>query len=263
MAAWQVMGRGLLAVFSLTGWSVLALVLVRRMGLDMTDYRARTSAPFLGLMGLLNLLIVGTLALQLHVLDARPLSDLGFGLDGRSLRFVALAGAIALVAALGLVGLLHARGALRARWGTWTPRTLPHAALGYLALFSAAFSEEVVFRGYLGMNLAPWGTPTALVVSTAVFTVWHFLTNRVSWLQVLNWALGGALLFGVYQASGSLWVAALVHFLLNLVNVVVFNYAESFSWITLDRPFRLSWKTGYTVTLALGLTLLARLYFQG
>jgi hypothetical protein len=62
-----------------------------------------------------------------------------------------------------------------------------------------------------------------VLVSTLIFAMVHFLTNRVDPAQALGWVAGGTMLALVYLMNGSIWVPVLLHFATDLTNVLVFN----------------------------------------
>ncbi|WP_158786951.1 CPBP family intramembrane glutamic endopeptidase [Granulicella sp. L46] len=79
----------------------------------------------------------------------------------------------------------------------------------------AAFGEELVWRGYILNRVADvisvrrlrW--PVAVLVSSAVFGLAHF---DQGWTGVIENAIDGALLAGLYFASGrNLWVPIIAH----------------------------------------------------
>jgi len=79
----------------------------------------------------------------------------------------------------------------------------------------AAFGEELVWRGYVLNRIADvisvrrlrW--PVAVLVSSAVFGLAHF---DQGWTGVIENAIDGALLAGLYFASGrNLWVPIIAH----------------------------------------------------
>jgi len=79
----------------------------------------------------------------------------------------------------------------------------------------AAFGEELVWRGYILHRIADVITlprlrwPVAVLVSSAVFGLAHF---DQGWTGVLENAIDGALLAGLYFAGGrNLWVPIIAH----------------------------------------------------
>jgi membrane protease YdiL (CAAX protease family) len=75
----------------------------------------------------------------------------------------------------------------------------------------APIAEEVLFRGYLYTYCRRWGIPAALALSTAVFVILH-LPRGLPLTQVV----GGIAFALVYEGSGSLLAAILIHSLGNL-----------------------------------------------
>jgi membrane protease YdiL (CAAX protease family) len=79
------------------------------------------------------------------------------------------------------------------------------------------FAEELLFRGLFYRWLRErCGTPAAVTASALLFSLLH----GIPWL-VPALAVVGAVLALVYEKSGSLWVAVLVHGLFNSTGVLV------------------------------------------
>jgi len=137
-------------------------------------------------------------------------------------------------------------------------KALPASSWGRLftlaiVLLVVAMQEEVLYRGYITLSLLRHGPAVVLLVSTLVFTAIHFPTNRVSIPQVSAWLLGGLLLGWVYLASGSIWVAVLLHFAIDITNVLLFGVAGDLSLARLSRPLsdlnRAVYRVGHVVLL--------------
>lgn len=78
------------------------------------------------------------------------------------------------------------------------------------------FAEELLFRGLFYRWLRErWGVSAAVVISALLFSLLH----GIPWL-VPALAVVGAVLAWVYEKSGSLWVAVLVHGLFNSAGVL-------------------------------------------
>jgi membrane protease YdiL (CAAX protease family) len=133
--------------------------------------------------------------------------------------------------------------------------------LALVVLLIAALQEEILFRGYLTYILKPYSFLMALLGSTLLFTAWHFLTNKVTLYQTIDWLLGGVMLFIVYWLSGSVWVVSLIHFGRNLTNVVVFDIGGTGAVVKYHQPVMPAQKTTYTVAHSLVLLLLALLWY--
>jgi hypothetical protein len=87
-----------------------------------------------------------------------------------------------------------------------------------LAFPFAAFTEEIVCRGYILQNMRDIGQPlTGVIISSAIFTLFHSLNPGV-WaniVPVLSLFLTGVLLALLYILSGNIWFPTAVHFVWN------------------------------------------------
>jgi membrane protease YdiL (CAAX protease family) len=84
-------------------------------------------------------------------------------------------------------------------------------------LLLSAFSEELVFRGFiLGRLLNTTNRVVALLVSSAVFALFHMNNPEVSVVAVVNIFLGGILLGITYTYNRNIWFGFMLHFTWNL-----------------------------------------------
>ncbi|MDR3712863.1 MAG: type II CAAX endopeptidase family protein [Puia sp.] len=80
-------------------------------------------------------------------------------------------------------------------------------------LLVIAFSEELVFRGYVLNNLLQsFDKWTALIVSAILFAGFHITNPSITPLAFVNLALAGVLMGINYIYSGNLWYSILLHF---------------------------------------------------
>lgn len=231
--------------------------------MDLKDPRQRSHPLFLSIAAFFNLLFIAAVALILVFWDHRPLSVLGFGFENHQLVFSLIALLLSPAVALVYVWFLHSRKKLRL---TWEKNYFRQGGRGrfivaLVVLFIAALQEEIMFRGYFGFVLLPFGFWPALLISSLIFTLWHFLTNKVNLFQAIDWLLGGIMLFFVYWLSGSVWVAAFVHFSRNFTNVLVFNIADSNAVLRYENPISPRQKTLYTIAHSVIFMLFAYFYF--
>jgi membrane protease YdiL (CAAX protease family) len=101
--------------------------------------------------------------------------------------------------------------------------------LGYLAVLSlVAFTEELMFRGYLLSNLMEsmhhW---LALLLSALVFAAFHLLNANISMLSVINLVLAGVVLGVYYIYRRNLWFGIGMHLTWNLFQGPVFGFEVS------------------------------------
>lgn len=90
----------------------------------------------------------------------------------------------------------------------------------------APFVEEVFFRGFVFAGLrGRWSWQRAAVVSSALFAVAHVVPTSVLPIFIL-----GIVFALLYQVSGSIWPAILMHMLTNSIALAL-AYALSQGWI--------------------------------
>lgn len=244
--------------------SVLAMLTVRLTGIDLKNIKKRTHPLVLTIALLFNLLFILSVALVLKFWDHQSLAVLGFSFSIRSLLFVVFGLLFSVSFALLYVYILHRRKIVDLHFvrngpsdgGTWYGM-----AFGLLVLFVAALQEEILFRGYFSYILLPGGFWTALVISAVVFTLWHFLTNHAGIFQTIDWLTGGIMLFFIYWISGSIWVAAFIHFSRNLTNVLVFDISGKNALVHFSQPVQPSYKSLYTILLSLLLMISSAIVF--
>lgn len=208
-------------------FSLLAISSIRLAGIDHKKFQQRINPKILLIAAVFNLLFIITVTLIYRFWDQQPIKSLGFATPPKDLVFGFLALALSTGLAWVYVSFLHSRGKISF---TFTQESKGHFRevgfwLGLLVLLIAALQEEIVFRGYFTYELMPYGGWFAAIVSSLVFTAWHFLSNKANLFQTLDWILGGFMLFYVYRFSGSIGVATLVHFSRNLANILIFNIA--------------------------------------
>ena len=102
-------------------------------------------------------------------------------------------------------------------------------AEGIIVLFVVALQEEVLYRGYVTLNLLAFGPAVVIVASAILFAAIHLLTNRAGVPPMASWLAGGLLFAVIYLVSGSIWVPVALHFSTDLANMLVFNIAGQYS----------------------------------
>jgi membrane protease YdiL (CAAX protease family) len=254
-----------LVTFLSVALSVLAMLSVRLTGIDLKDIKQRTHPKVLVIAMLFNLLFILSVALILRIWDHKSIGILGFSFSSMEVIFAIFAMLFSLALAMMYVFILHRVGKIIAyrtpdhhrnseKWAT--------SVLGVLVLFVAALQEEILFRGYFSFILLPHGFWYAIIISSVVFTLWHFLTNHAGFFQTTDWLMGGIVLFYIYWISGSIWVAAFVHFSRNLTNVLVFDISGQNSLVHYKHPLKPSFKSLYTILFSLLLMLSGAIVFQ-
>ncbi|MBZ5857232.1 CPBP family intramembrane glutamic endopeptidase [Flavihumibacter profundi] len=120
--------------------------------------------------------------------------------------------------------------------------------LSFGLMLMVAFAEEGVFRGYVLRNLLQSTTPVpALMVSAALFAIFHGANPNASWLALVNVFIAGILLGINYIFTKNLWFGIALHFAWNFFQGPVLGYEVS----GLDLPSILTQSIG-TNTLLTG-----------
>ena len=239
----------LLAVIIFFSFAILASALARKAGINLKEMAGRNAPQLLWIGAGANLGALFAILILIRFLDQKPISAIGLSFQPKDILF-------SLIAVTGTVGLAVA-------YITWLKRSgrfqvtrheaiqdeagVRHLMAGLLVLLIVAVQEEVLYRGYIFINLRPFGSAAFLVGSTLIFVLIHFLTNRVNLHQILSWLLSGLVLAAAYLISGSIWVPILLHFAIDATNVLVFNITGQHSFFSIlpslterDRtPYRL------------------------
>ncbi|MGB5050907.1 MAG: CPBP family intramembrane glutamic endopeptidase [Caldilineaceae bacterium] len=204
--------------------ALAATGLVRKTGGNLSEMAGRTSSSSLLIGGATNVVVLAIVLLLIAYLDRLSFTALGLTLSGHDSFFVLIAAVATPLLAMGF-----------ARWrqrGQPPKAANPPSAkargsgqliVGALVLLVVAVQEEVLYRGYITLNLAQLSVGWILVVSTGIFVVIHFFTNRVGLYQIVSWTASGLVLAAAYLASGSIWVPILLHLATDLTNVLVFD----------------------------------------
>ncbi|HSB92055.1 MAG TPA: type II CAAX endopeptidase family protein [Flavitalea sp.] len=117
--------------------------------------------------------------------------------------------------------------------GKWLEWTATDAAISdtiilALLLFVSAFSEELVFRGFiLGRLLKKSSRLTGLIASSAIFGLFHFNNPEISPIAMINIFLGGILLGITYSYTRNIWFGVMLHFSWNLLQGPIFGMPVS------------------------------------
>jgi len=217
-------------------FALLASFITRKAGGNLKEMAGRTSQVVILIGAVTNLLVLIATLLLLTFWVGLPLSALGLSLTSRDL-LVSIVGVAAIVTlALALIQWLHRTG--RSQVSPHQPvkdsSGLPGLMVMVLVLFIVALQEEVLYRGYITLNLLDSGPVVIIFVSTMIFAAIHLLTNRANFYQILSWLISGAIFAYAYLISGSIWVPIVIHFATDLNNVLMFNIVGQLSFFTIS-----------------------------
>ncbi|HTQ63312.1 MAG TPA: type II CAAX endopeptidase family protein [Puia sp.] len=156
--------------------------------------------------------------------DRKSLASLGFDFSGH--QSDALSGFFLALAILGVgTVILYFSGHLRWDDISFDGKDL-FIQLGMMAI--VAFYEELVFRGYILNNLmesfSKW---LALIISAALFVLFHLDNPSINIIAIINIFLAGVLLGVNYIYTRNLWFAFLFHFGWNFFEGPVLGYKIS------------------------------------
>lgn len=184
------------------------------------------TGSYLWLMILLEF-VIGVVSVGLFRLfiDRRGFRDLGWSIEGFTGE--AMIGLFMGPAVMGCAALLMwASGHLKWVDLAWDPSSL-FVSLGLMALI--AFSEELVFRGYVLDNLMQYfpNKWVALIISAVLFAAFHFTSPGIYLLAFVNLFLAGLLLGVNYLYTRNLWFSFFFHLSWNFFQGPVIGFRVS------------------------------------
>lgn len=184
------------------------------------------TGPYLWLMVLLEFACaIVSVGIFRFFIDRRSMGSLGWSLDafpGEAMTGLFMGPALLGVCAL----LMMAAGHLEWVDISFDPTNL-FISLGLMAMI--AFSEEIVFRGYILGNLLDsfankW---IALLISGVLFAAFHFTSPGVHTLAFVNLFLAGLLLGINYIYTRNLWFSFLLHLSWNFFQGPILGFRVS------------------------------------
>ena len=97
-----------------------------------------------------------------------------------------------------------------------------------LIFIFVSFSEELLVRGYILQNFkASMNENLALILSSAIFALLHFMNPNISLIGFINLFLAGILLGLCYLLTKNLWLPLALHFSWNFFQGSVFGFNVS------------------------------------
>jgi uncharacterized protein len=228
--------RILIAICLYFAFAVSASLIAQKTGINLKDMKGRTSPQLLLIGAAANLGALIAILLLLIFVDGKTVSALGVAIRPKDYVFSILAFITTFLLAVVYISFLKRRQLFQISVHKPTQGIggAFNLIAGLFVLFLVAIQEEMLYRGYVFLNLAKFNPLVILAASTLIFTLIHFLTNRVNLHQILSWLLSGLILGGVYLVSGSIWVPIVVHFAIDATNVLIFNITGQYSLFTIS-----------------------------
>ncbi len=111
---------------------------------------------------------------------------------------------------------------------TGTNINIQNILLGFVLFAFVAFSEELLFRGYILNNLMK-SIPSvyALIICSVSFSLVHGLNPGYNWFSFCNLVLAGLLLGLPYIYTKSLWLPIALHLSWNFFQGTIFGFSVS------------------------------------
>ncbi len=165
-------------------------------------------------------------------IDRRPIMSLGLKLDRQMMMDLLVGFAITFFQFLLIYGINLLAGWAEFIEFAWqsapAPYVIQFVLTGLLMFISVGWTEELVARGYLLQNLEE-GTNLfwALLISSVLFSLGHFLNPNRTWVALVGLVLAGLFLAYAYLRTRQLWLAIGLHIGWNFFEGNVFGYPVS------------------------------------
>ncbi len=219
-------------------FALIASKIIKVYGGKIKEITSRTSSSILFISAITNTVILLSAILILIYIDKLPVSSLGLNLTNKDILFTISSIIITIIAEVAFIIILSASKKLKFSFH-FEVENFKHV-LSFIAtlavLFIVAVQEEVVFRGYIILNLIYLGPAAAIIISSVIFALIHFPTNKITLPQVSSWLLVGIIFAYIYLMSGSIIIVIILHFFIDLSNVMIFNIAGKFSLTNISPP---------------------------
>ncbi len=225
---WRLLVFGIVLIASTICVSAVLVPLMMAAGesIDLTN-------PSLGLSSLVSLFsITGSVFLVRWFVDRKSIKSLGLRLNQRMLLDLLVGFIIPFGQFLVIFGISVLLGWTRSTGFAWQSNpvssVIGSVLIGLLTFLAVGWTEELMFRGYLLQNLEE-GTNLfwALVISSAFFSVGHFLNPNRTWTALVGLLLAGLFLAFAYLRTRQLWLAIGLHIGWNFFEGTIFGYPVS------------------------------------
>lgn len=217
-------------------FALAAAKIIKKTGGNLKDFKNRVSVNILLIGAVGNILILVSVLFLLKFFNKQPINSLGVEFSFKRLIFSAAIVFLNILSAVIFNYWLKHKHNVSLK--IHSPFNGIHEAagliMGIIVLFIVAAQEEILFRGYITLNLLTYGVPAVIIISAFIFAAIHIFTNKVSFYQFISWLWGGAVFSYVYLVTGSIWVPIIFHFAIDINNMLLFNIAGKYSFVTIS-----------------------------
>lgn len=243
--------RVFMILLSAYGLTIGTMYLVKLVKIDIKDVSQRNGVKFMSIVLIGNFSFIIVVYLMMHYFDKKDLFSLGFHITWVYALIALIMFVLTVLIALLFVYVLQKMGKMNFKIRTKVLSGMKKEwvtfFLSFFVLFLAALQEEIMYRGYFSYIFKEYEMITAMLLSSSLFTVWHFLGNKVNIFQMIEWFVCGILLFYLYDKSHSIWLVTFLHLSRNMTNVFVWDIADKYSFLKFDNPIQPRYKTIYTL----------------
>ena len=210
--------------------------IVKKTGGNLKEFKNRVTSNTLLIGAISNILILASILLLLKYYNRESINALAVKFNTKDLIFIA---AVIFVLIDGsIIIAFWIKHKLKYDLKFHSPFKNNKELIGLVVVISVllivAIQEEILFRAYITLNLISLGVPVVVIISTVIFTLIHFPTNKINKYQVLGWLQSGFVFSLVYLITGTIWVPIILHFFIDSINVLFFNIVGKYSLITIS-----------------------------
>ena len=229
--------------------------IIKKSGKDLKIMATRHSRTVLLIGAIGNLLILISILLLIKVQNLFSINSLGYALSGQDILFTieALVGIVLL--SLLFIKIWQSAGntKVKVKKPIFNSKEAFRVFEALFVLLIVAVQEEVLFRGYITLNLIGYNPLLIISVTTLIFSAIHLLTNKSSLYQIISWLLGGFIFAYIYLATASILIAIIIHFAADAINMLIFDIVGKYSFFDftprLNVKQRTAFRFGFTVLL--------------
>ncbi len=253
-----------LAVGMYTIFAILSSLYIKRTGSNIKTMVNRTSKKVVIIGAVANITILITILLFIRLINNKSISSIGLKFSSLDLSFLIISCFVLSISAVVHVLIWRKTESIKVKFHSpienWNI-ILDLLSVTMLLLIIAA-QEEVLFRGYITLNLSLYSPWVIILSSTIIFAAIHAITNKISFYQFLSWFVGGVVLAFAYLLSGNIWVPIIFHFITDAINMMIFDIVGQFSILSIKPSLTAAHRAVYRISYAV-ITIMLLILFYG